>query len=370
MSLDREVTLDSIDIRTIPLNWAAIARLGRSVNELKDEPLHIQEFGPLRDLTEPLYPVIPMVASVIANRRNPEVTILYPTEEQVKAMRPGLGLASTVIGRFSANWQARFDRFLERKGANKVMGVAEKAFGIIDVVETTHYDQPRQRFIEGLALMYSDLSQPETEAGGFLGLEEVGRPIEHKISQLIEEVRADQFGHGRGRYFNSNRHPFLSKLLVAVNSVGINFPKEPEETFFGPNSDQKAATAGSEIMGGIETFLRGNGRRVPPASRPMKFELFNRDSYMRVVAEWFGSDKLERVKAHLPEVLNQTVDCIPENPSAVATRIYEIAEDIVTLKKQDKTDREIAEALINNWLITGLRVKLMLGLRAKELQEI
>lgn len=350
MSTRPEASLESIDIRTIPLNWPAIARLGRSVNELKDQPIRVQEFGPLRTLTEPLYPAISMVASVIANRRNPGIQIMYPTDEQVKAMRPSLGLVSTFIGRFSTKWQDRFDRFLERQGANKVMGVAGKAFRIVDVLEATHYDQPRINFVNGIEVLYTDLSQSETQPGGLFGWDEVERPVEEKIKQLINEVRAARFGHGRGRFFNSNRHPFLAKLLMTVNSIGINFPKEPEEVLIGPDSDEKTAIAGAEVMEGIETFLRRDDRiNIPPAPKPREFDLFNPDTYNRTLAEWLNMDKLERVKAKLPQVLNYVVECIPESPSAVATRIYEIAEDIVSLKKQGKTDREIAEALIRNW---------------------
>lgn len=350
MSTRPEASLESIDIRTIPLNWSAIARLGKSVNELKDEPIRIQEFAPLRSLTESLYPAIPMVASVIANRSNPEVQIMYPTDEQVKAMRPSLGVVSALIGRFSAKWQGGFDRFLERQGANKVMGAAKQAFGIVDVLEGIHYEQPRKNFVNGIEVLYTDLSQSEKQPSGLFGWDEVERPIEDKILQLISEVRAARFGHGRGRFFNSNRHPFLAKLLVTVNSVGINFPNEPEEVLIGPNSDEKTAIAGAEVMEGIETFLETNRRtNIPKAPKPREFDLFNPDSYNRTLAEWFKRDKLDRVKAKLPQVLNHVVECIPQSPSAVATRIYEIAEDIVTLKKQGKTDKEIAEALIRNW---------------------
>jgi len=350
MSGSHEVSLSAIDIRTIPLNWTAVAKLGKSINELKDEPLRIQEFGPLNSLTELLYPAIPMVASIIANRRNPEIPIMYPTDEQVKAMKPGWGLVSDVIGRFSANWQARFNRILERKGSNRVTELAEQAFGIINVLEATHYVQPQKSFIDGLGTMYKDLSQPEMQPGGLFGWDQIEKPIEDKIKQLISEIRNARFGHSSGRYFDSSRHPFLAKLLVNANAVGINFPSEPTPSLIGPNSDEKTAIAGSEVMGGIETFLKRNNRNdIPNAPRPMEFDFFNPDSYMRTLAEWYSADKLERVKVKLPEVLGYVVDCIPEDPTAVSIRIYEIAEGIVNLKKQGRSDKEIAEALINNW---------------------
>jgi hypothetical protein len=359
MSFEREVSLDSIDLRTIPINWTAVARMGRSINNLKDEPLIMQEFALIRELKEPLYPAIPMVASVTAHQRNPEIPIIYPTEEQVKAMKPSLGFVSFIIGRFSNNWQAKFDRYLKQEGTHKVMGVAEKVFSMVRVLENTQYDHPRERFIDGLEVLYSDLSQSETEQGGFLGLEEVERPIEKKILQLIQEVRSARFRDGHGRYFNSDRHPFLSKLLRVANSVGINFPSAPLPTLLEPNSDEKAAIAGSEVMGGIEIFLRSNSRQnIPAAPRPMEFDIFNFGSYMRAAAEIFNYSKLERVKAKLPEVLNQAADCIPEKPSAVAERIYEIAEDIVILKQQGRTDKEIAESLISNWKKSQIATRL------------
>ena len=84
---DREIDLGSINLREIPLNWQALTDLGKAINRLKDDPFAVRDFAALKP--EPSHYIgIPMVASVIANKNNPEVPVILPTEQEVKALKP------------------------------------------------------------------------------------------------------------------------------------------------------------------------------------------------------------------------------------------------------------------------------------------
>lgn len=327
----KEVPLASLRLRSLPINWYGIRRVSEAVNELKNEPIPISDVLEVVRPTRSLDFTIPMVASVIAHRRNSEIPIIYPTAEQVKQLRPLADAASRLIRRFSANWQARFDRFLEGKGEMKVEEATAVVMSYVDKIGEIDVPNPQEVFVEEVEDLYRDVARKEIEDGGFLGMEKVEIPAERKITEVIEGVYYVR-GGGFGTRFNTERFPLLSKLVTLIPSFTVD-----------PGN---AGIAGTEVMNGIRQFLVAEGvsalHNVP---KPREFNIFDMGTWARVGAEWFFSERLERIKRALPDILKLSKEAIPNNPKAIVEEVYQIAENVVILHTQGKSDREIVDAL-------------------------
>ncbi len=330
----RTVSLDQIHVRQeIPIGWKSIAEMGRAINRLKDEPLTTDDFSELRKPPEAVYAGVPMVASVIANKRNPAIPVHLPTEAEIKAMKPWLRDASWLIGKFSQNWKRAFDRVIERIGADTVINIGEKAYTVIQDME--NINSPRQQFIADIAKLYAALAKPEFEESFTLfgGEERVQIPIEEKIENLLEVMRLVRDGYAN-LWINKTEYPLLARILTI-----IKFPPDSLDA-------STAGIAGAEMMRGIESFLKQQGvKNVRTAPRPKEFNLLSPDTWMRGLAEWFAPEKLARVQNHLPEILTHAKNALPENGPEFAQEVYTLAENVTILKQQGEDDKRIVESL-------------------------
>lgn len=303
-------------LRSLPVNWDGIKNLSQAVNDLKGDPIESSDLLDIKP-DPSLSFAIPMVASVIARRRNPEIPVIYPTLEQIQQMKPWLRTVSNLAGRIRPNWQVKFDGFVERKGASAIEAATSKVLGYVDQIESLGKD-PKSVFINEIALLYVSLATPEEEAGGFFWSIMVEVPIEQKIDDLLS----------KGGRFDARKYPLLAKL----SSIS-NFPSESTNI-------PLIAIAGAELMVGIGNFLKNEGyKSLPTAPRPGGWNLG------RFFAELFASDKLETVKTNLPEILRLAKEAIPDNPQSVVEKVYEIAENVAILNKLGATDEQIVEYL-------------------------
>lgn len=330
---EKEVKIDSINLRELPVNWQALINLGKAINEIKDDDIERED---LTDIKPPasIYPALPMVASVIANKRNPEIPVVLPTQEEVKAMKPYLATVEKFIGRFSENMARKFGGYIERKGAQIVVDIANQVTKFPDVARTI--ENPQQQFLKETTLLYQNLRRSETEEGFWGETNEV--KVEQKISRLLRALNEFRFNNSRPdytpRWLNSRDFPLLLKLLPR-----LNIPSQ----WTSEDNISKASIAGAELMSGLETFLKQQGiKGIGPAPSPREFNLLDPDSWGRGFAELFAAEKLERVKKGLPNALTQAYQALPQNGPQMADKIYDIAENVCILKVQGHSPDEIA----------------------------
>lgn len=285
-------------------------------------------------LSPALYPAIPMIASVIVHEINSDINPILPTEQDIKAMKPYLRQVARVIGRFNHNWTDKFDRYIERKGGKIVEDTGKKIYESVRAIGKI--PNPQMQFVAEIARLYDQLATPQYETNeGLFGEHTEEVPIEKRIKNIfygLYEIR-----NGRPQFYMSEADfPLLYRVLPLVK-----FPSEQ----LMEDIDTIGIT-GAEMMQGIEAFLRREGiRGVKNAPRPRELDLFNPNTWMRTLAEWFASEKLQRVQDSLPEILSLARDILPQNGPQLETAVITVAKNIISLKKQGKSDSEIAEAM-------------------------
>ncbi len=318
-------TLESIRIYSLPIRWDLAEKLGFTINQVKEEQLSSQELlGLLRN--EGMYPLIPIIASIVANHRNPDIEIMHPTAEQVKGMKPWLNDVSWIIGKFSRRWQENFDRYIERKGDQAISDVGITTIKILDAIERTG-NSPKKDFVAELEKLYRMLATPRYEENLF-GQVEV--PIEQRIDNALDGMGFVSRG-GYGIEFNSDDYPLISTL------ISVYFPNDSAEIEY-------ASVAAAELMEGLEAFLWKNGAKSLPKAPEQGFDFLNLSSYIRMAVSLTGT--LERVKKKVPEMLQLTTNLLPRSGPELSDRMYRLAENIVFLKQQGVSDTEIAHGLV------------------------
>lgn len=348
---NRAVTLDDISIdNTLPIDFAATRRLALAVNQIKETPINQFELSQLKP-PPAVYPAIPWAASAIAHHYNPDIPVIVPNEEEVVAMRPWLRDVSNFLGRFSSRWQYRFGRFVEKKAENAIDEAARNVLKRVDTVG--QIDHPKARFVPELAQLYKQVTKPEYEngasfdlgvaLGSLFGEESAPRkvrvPIERKIANLVANLRYAKYGSPH-EWINRDSYPLLSRV--------VEITKFPPDTV----DEGEAGIVGSEVMSGVETFLKGQGARgISVAPRPVNtFDLFdantwNSDSIMRSLAETFKPETVAAVKRSLPSILVEVQNLLPESGPAVTAAVRKLSENILILSKQGVSNAEIAVAL-------------------------
>ncbi|MDO8576984.1 MAG: hypothetical protein Q7R82_01435 [Candidatus Daviesbacteria bacterium] len=326
---EREISLDSVNLRALPIDWQALSNLGKAVNVIKNDPLERKDLAAIKPSPN-TYPALPMVASVIAHKRNPEIPVVLPTQPEVKIMKPWLNTVERFIGRFSQNWARKFGGYAERRGQQVVVDIGSRISNIAEQVRTI--ENPRQQFITELTNLYKHLEEPEyRRVETFFGERQEGLKIEDKVNKLLLGLKYVRDGGNHGLY-PRDQYPLLTTILPI-----IKFP--PDTLDVG-----QASVAGAELMEGIEVFLRQQGvREIEPAPKPRQVDFFDMDSWMRGLAEMFAPDRLERVKVGLPNLLTQAYRVLPSSGPKLADQIYDIAENICVLKAQGRSANEIAQ---------------------------
>lgn len=335
----KEVDPASLRLNSLPIDWKAIKEVGMRANEIRQEPFSAFDFRSLIPERR-LWFGVPLVASVVAHHRYPEIPEIPPTEEQIKQYKPWLRTVSNLVGKVNKKWQERFDRSLSSKGMPYVLEQADTIMTRIDNVSQVGSNKPRDRFLREVRRLYVNLATPEE--GGFLGLGEVA--IEDKISELLYDLDAAKREDYGGERFDARRYPLLTSLIRLAN-----FPPAAwrmDGVLGLENGFEVRALAGAEITAGVGEYLRQRGERNLPEAAPGPKE-FSLDigSISRAIAENNYQGLLERVKKGLPAVLLAVEAAIPENSGHIVERMYEIARDVTILHTQGMSDEKIVAAL-------------------------
>lgn len=348
---NRQVTLGDISIYdALPIDFAATRRLALAVNQIKETPINQFELSQLKP-PPAVYEAIPWAASAIVHHYNPEIPVILPNEQDVVAMKPWLRDVSNFLGRFSGRWQYRFGRFIERKAEDTLVEATRNVLKRVDTIG--EIDRPKARFVPELTQIYKEVTKPEyvddesfdlgEALGNLFGEESAPRkvrvPIERKVANLVANLRYAKYSSSRG-WINRNSYPLLARTL--------------EMTKFPPDTVDKgeAGIVGSEVMSGVETFLKGQRvRGISTAPRPVNtFEIFdantwNGDSVMRSLAETFKPETVIAVKRSLPTILVEVQNLLPESGPEVVGAVRTLSENILILSKQGVSNAEIAVAL-------------------------
>lgn len=322
---ERLVGLKDISLYGLPIDWSTATNLAEAVNRLKQTPLERSEVTQLKPDVQASDAVV-WLASAIAHHYNPEISPIFPSEEEIEAIKPWLGRISHFVGRFSQRWQGRFERFVEGRAEKVITQTADKITHAVDLIGQV--DRPRVRFVPELTGIYRRLSADRFE---FVG------SIETRVRNLIIDMRVASRGDSK-IWLNIETYPLISRAL--------------EISKFPPYSlnEEEAAIVGSEIMGGVETFLRNQGVddiETPPG--PVSFDLFDLDTWydgaIRGVVEIFAGDRIEAVRKELPNILEQVQRVLPEDGPAAVDSVRALVENILILRKQGVTNAEIVDAL-------------------------
>lgn len=327
---DRKVSLDSINLQLLPIGWPSLTNLCRAINKMKDDPFVGVDLAAIKPPPD-VYPALPMVASVIAHKRDPRIPVVLPTQAEVKAIKPWLATVEKFIGRFSQNWAKKFEGYVERKGQQVVVDVGSLISNIADQVRMI--ENPRQQFLTELTNLYNHLAKPEYKTvEDFFGDHQEQVKIEEKIRYLLLGLRYIREG-GDHELYTREQYPLLTTVLPII--------KFPPDTLI---DDDRASVAGAELMEGIHAFLKQQnvtGLMSVPTAQPV--DISDPGSWIRGLAETFSADKLERVKSELPYVLTQAYGVLPLSGPQLADKIYSVAEGICILKARGKSVEEIAK---------------------------
>jgi len=322
--------LSDINLRKIPIGWKSLTDLGRAINKLKEDPFEARDLADIKPPRE-TYPALPMVASVIANKRNPDIPVVLPTQAEVKAMKPWLTTVENFIERFSQNWARKFGGYVERRGQQIVVDIGTRIIAITEQMRAI--ENPKHQFVTELTNLYNHLAKPEyEEVYNFFEGENHQEliKIEDKIHKLLSSLRYVRDG-GNHRLYSRDQYPLLAAILPII--------KFPPDTL----DDDQASLAGAELMEGIHTFLKQQDvTSLVPAPRAQEIDLFNPESWMRGIAETFFREKLERVKKGLPHVLTQAYGVLPPSGPQMSDMIYDVAETICVLTAQGTPNEIIA----------------------------
>lgn len=349
------IPLESINLQNLPLGWAALKKLGPAINYIKDSQIENTDLSAIKPPQE-VYFALPMVASVIANKNDPNIPVVLPNKTEIKKMQPWLEILGRFIGRFSENLSGKFGRFIEQKGGKIVLETGEKIYKVSERIGTIK--NPKKQFTIELANLYRYITEPQfLTYKGFWGEEVIEEiPMDNRIREIVQYFRnvvdyssgyfdillGDQSINPREKDRTSHRvnYPILSILIYDI----IN-PK-PEQM---PGLENIVAIAAPEFLHGIEKFLRQqNISDIRPAPNALEFDFFNLDTWVRALAELFGYERLERVKNSLPEVLSLVHEILPKSGSEFSQKLYEIAENICLLKKQGMNSTQIAQNVFKN----------------------
>lgn len=353
----KNVEINSINLRALPVDWNELMTVGRIINKLQGSRVAPQDLSNLKPHPD-LYFGLPMIASVVANRKNPEIPIQLPTEENIRRAKSELLRSAytwaAVIGHFSPGLAERLRGYIgkrvtegRREGETLVVDAGEKIADIAD--EFASIKNPRAQFLNELTHVYKNLQKHETRMEeGFFGSEEVVFHIEGKIFSFLGNLkRIKSNPHiadpervpSELRWLNNSDLPMLLKLFPKLGIPPDSMNTEKRE---------QLAIAGAELMEGLEMFLKQQGvADVGRAPAPREFDIFDANSWMRGLAELFAPEKLEQVKNTLPEILFHTMNSLPTSGSNFAEQIYEKAENICVLDAQGHSPEELAQNIFS-----------------------
>lgn len=323
--------LDLNIFSALGLDPEKLKAIGKSVNEMTGNPLSMPDLTELKPPDE-LYSFLPMVASVTAHAKNDSIEAKYPTDEDIKALKPWLKKVEGFIGIFSPSIAGKFRNYLEKRGKNAVTEITDKTVQILDIVESI--ENPKQEFLKEIYWAYHFLAKPYQDSDLEYAQDD---KIESRISQFVstlKSAKSHSYYSERSFWLHPKDFPIILKLFP---SLGI-----PPDSV----STSDAGVAGAELMEGIEKFLRQKGiSNIPPAPAAQKFDLFNIDTWMRGVAEVFASERLERARRHLPDVLSNVYDTLPDDGPQFSRNAFKLMENIASESEKGEDAKDIARKL-------------------------
>ncbi len=343
------VNLEDISIYRLPIDLLAVKRLGLLINNIKDTPLDKFEFDQYEP-HESVYGGIVPVASIFAHQFYPEIPEMLLTDAEIEPMRPHLGKAASLVGRFWSGGEFRLRRFMEKRAESMVREAADNIAhrAVKPLLLLGEVPNPRASFVKEVADVYRDITEIEMQNIGWIDNYWVPKPIEvqvYEFMQLLPNIRDSwAITEWRGRNIGRETHPLLARIME-----GLRLPNEEMEAEFWYSS-----VAGAEMMSGIKQFLETSGERnLPEAPAPTPaIDLENPDTWtldpntiIRTWGEWKYADKIKRVKDHLPDALTQARDILPENGPELRDAVRDLAVKVLILSKQGATNAEIAAAL-------------------------
>lgn len=313
----KEVAPESVDIHSLPLNWESLEELGMAISRLTGTRIDLTALKPPSDVRA----FLPAVASVIANRRNPEIPVEMPTWDQLQEIKPFLATLHRWVGFFSAEAAQGLEKYAERTAKRQIQSAAEKAIDVIEFIGSIK--NPKLEFLWEMTVLYGHLHARQNYQNSS---EEV--PIEEKFASFIVDLRWAQKHpetyKDTSYWLNTRDFPLLLKI---PEKFGISL---------GSKSADDMGVAGSEFMQGLEKFLRQKGvtdlGRAPQPHQSTK----------RMLAEQFASEDLNRVR-HLPDVLSQIYEALPTSGEELKNKIYEIIENICVLHQRGHSSGEIVK---------------------------
>lgn len=346
----RNVQLHDISLYGLPIDFTATRRLAIALNEIKETPIDQFELAQLKPPAA-VHEAIPWVASAIVHHYNPEVPVITPNEDDITAIKPWLRSVSHLLGKFSPQWQYKFGRFVERRADHLLNKTAEGVLKRLDLIGII--ENPQSQFVPEIESLYSRVSKPTYEEDTRIDIGEifdifgeqrrpmVQVPIERKVLDLVVELQNTRRGSKYG-LVNRQDYPLLASVIEITQ-----FPSDDVDI-------DTAAVVGSEIMTGLEAFLKLRGiKNVRQAQSPVKtLDLFNTDTWttdsaMRSLAETFAMKQVLAVKRSLPSILVEVEGLLPQSGPKTVDRVRKLAEDILILRKQGVSNTEIAQALFS-----------------------
>lgn len=322
---DKKIDPKSINIHTLPINFKALDELITMLEKLTGKTL-IKEESTNTTLSPNIKLALPTIASFIANKHNPDIPVLLPTQEEIKTVKPWISNLEKFLRKLSPKWGDKFKVYIEKKSQQAVTKANTYADNLIEQITTIKY--PQKQFITELTNLYNHLAETkyETIPGFFEDHQEIVG-IEQKIHNLLIDLEAISHGENH-EFYTRSQYP----LLITILSV-VKFPSTTNQT----------NVAGIEIIEGIYTFLKQ--QKIPnPIYTPQESSQGDK-TLLRELAETFSEEKLEKVKKYLPKILTLIHQTLPISGQELTDKIYDIAEGICILNAQGKPLEEIVNHL-------------------------
>jgi hypothetical protein len=326
--IDKKIDPNSINIHNLPIDFDALDELIETLAEITGKPL-TENKNTNQTLPPNIQLALPTIASFIANKHNPDIPVLFPTQEEIRAAKPWLSNLEKVLRKLSPKWGDKFGVYIEKKSQQAITKANTYANNLIEQIKTIKY--PKKQFITELTNLYNHLAEPkyETVLGFFEDHQEV-TSIEQKIYNLLSDLANIKSGKNH-EFYTKSQYPFLNIIIPMIKL---------------PPTTSQIRVAGTEIMEGVYTFLRQ--QKLPQQIHtPQEFDQGD-GTLSRELAETFSGEKLEKVKKYLPKILTLIYKALPTNGQELTDKIYEIAEGICILIAQGKSVEEIVEYLLPN----------------------
>jgi hypothetical protein len=260
---------------------------------------------------------LPSVASVIAHRKDPEMPVLKLTASDIFDTKRWLQWISTFINFISQGLGKKFDQYIEKKGEKKVTMIGNKIAEGLEVLE--NIPDPQEKLKSELAELYEGIASSKNPR--------------KELRSVLRRLDTLKYGNSQFRKeswikdITAANYPIIVSALRYSNvSLGFYI--------------NRASLVMPELMKGMEIFLRSHGVSVKSAPGPQ-------NTLTRALAEKFVPSKLQQVKTNLPNALTTAMRILPKDGPQFSQKIYGVAENIVSLKREGRNIKNVTRLLTN-----------------------